>query len=67
MVEKGEKSGKKQKKKKIKMKKSAYYEIKEGRAERKKPVCPKCGPGIFLAEHKDRLVCGHCSYTKWTK
>ncbi|MEM0359838.1 MAG: 30S ribosomal protein S27ae [Candidatus Diapherotrites archaeon] len=67
MAEKGEKTGKKQKKKKAKMKKSAYYAVKDGRLERKKQTCPKCGPGIFLAEHKDRLVCGNCAYTKWTK
>jgi small subunit ribosomal protein S27Ae len=25
--------------------------------------CPKCGPAVFLAEHYDRLHCGHCGYT----
>ena len=25
--------------------------------------CPKCGPGIFLAMHKDRQTCGKCGYT----
>lgn len=24
--------------------------------------CPKCGTGIKLAEHKDRLSCGKCGY-----
>lgn len=24
--------------------------------------CPKCGPGIRLAEHKDRRSCGKCGY-----
>jgi len=24
--------------------------------------CPKCGPGIRLAEHKDRRACGKCGY-----
>ncbi|MCF7865965.1 30S ribosomal protein S27ae [Candidatus Woesearchaeota archaeon] len=24
--------------------------------------CPKCGPGIFLAAHKDRASCGKCGY-----
>ncbi|MCS7134398.1 MAG: 30S ribosomal protein S27ae [Candidatus Pacearchaeota archaeon] len=33
----------------------------------KKPrFCPRCGPGIFLAEHKDRLFCGKCYYTEYT-
>jgi len=26
--------------------------------------CPKCGPGTFLAEHKDRLFCGKCHYVE---
>ena len=33
----------------------------------KKPVCPKCGPGVFLAQHKDRLSCGKCGYTEFLK
>ena len=28
------------------------------------PVCPKCGPGVFLADHKDRLSCAKCGYTE---
>ncbi|HLD62788.1 MAG TPA: hypothetical protein VI875_02890 [Candidatus Norongarragalinales archaeon] len=24
--------------------------------------CPKCGSGVKLAEHKDRLSCGKCGY-----
>ncbi len=24
--------------------------------------CPKCGAGVRLAEHKDRLSCGKCGY-----
>jgi len=27
--------------------------------------CPKCGPGVFLAEHKDRFSCGKCGYTEF--
>ncbi len=30
-----------------------------------KKECPKCGRGIFLAEHKDRFHCGSCSYTEF--
>lgn len=25
-------------------------------------TCPKCGSGVRLADHKDRLSCGKCSY-----
>ncbi len=44
---------------------SKYYEIKDGKLERKKKTCPKCGPGVFMAEHKDRWHCGRCGYTIW--
>ena len=27
--------------------------------------CPKCGPGIFLGEHKDRWYCGKCHYVEY--
>ncbi len=27
-------------------------------------ICPKCGPGVFMAEHKDRYHCGRCAYTE---
>ncbi|MCD6414026.1 MAG: 30S ribosomal protein S27ae [Candidatus Diapherotrites archaeon] len=54
---------KKQKKKTKRMKKSEYYELSDGKVNRKKIPCPKCGPGVFMAEHKDRYHCGRCGYT----
>ncbi len=27
-------------------------------------TCPKCGPGTFLSEHKDRRSCGKCGYSE---
>lgn len=24
--------------------------------------CPKCGPGVKLADHKNRSSCGKCGY-----
>ena len=45
------------------MKKSEFYGIKEGKIERKNPSCPRCGPGVFLANHKNRYSCGKCGYT----
>ena len=30
-------------------------------------TCPKCGPGNFLAEHKDRITCGSCGYCEFIK
>ena len=30
----------------------------------KKKTCPKCGPGISIAEHSDRRSCGKCGYSE---
>ncbi len=27
-------------------------------------ACPKCGPGVFLAEHSNRRSCGKCGYSE---
>lgn len=29
--------------------------------------CPKCGSGVFMANHKDRYTCGKCHYTEFRK
>jgi ubiquitin-small subunit ribosomal protein S27Ae len=29
--------------------------------------CPKCGPGVFLGKHSDRVVCGKCKYVEYLK
>lgn len=53
-------------KKQVKNKKASTkytkYKVSGDTVERK-ATCPKCGPGIFLAEHKGRKTCGHCGYT----
>ena len=41
------------------------YKISGNKIERGK-TCPKCGPGMFLAVHKDRVYCGKCHYAEWT-
>jgi len=28
--------------------------------------CPKCGPGMYLGIHKDRVYCGKCHYMEKT-
>ncbi|MEM4598319.1 MAG: 30S ribosomal protein S27ae [Candidatus Diapherotrites archaeon] len=53
------------KKKDKKYLKSKFYSYGGSSVSRNRPSCPKCGPGVFLAEHKDRLTCGCCGYTKW--
>lgn len=42
-------------------KKWEKYSIKNNKIERKK-YCPRCGPGFYLADHKDRYYCGSCKY-----
>jgi small subunit ribosomal protein S27Ae len=56
---------KKEKKKRKKIKKGEKYEVKGKEMKRKNKFCPKCGAGVFLAEHRDRYSCGKCSYTEW--
>ena len=41
------------------------YQISGDSITRKNKSCPKCGAGYFLAQHKDRAVCGKCSYTEF--
>ncbi len=36
-----------------------------GNTSKKSKECIKCGPGIFLAQHKDRFSCGKCGYTEF--
>jgi ubiquitin-small subunit ribosomal protein S27Ae len=40
------------------------YEISGSTIKRKNKNCPKCGAGIFLANHKDRETCGKCGYSE---
>jgi len=41
------------------------YKLTETSVERLRKECPRCGHGYFMAEHKDRLTCGHCGYTSF--
>ncbi len=43
------------------------YKVEDGKLVRLGKTCPKCGPGVFLAEHKDRWHCGRCGYTEFKK
>ena len=57
---------KKKPKNKKQSKKWNKYKISGNKLEKSK-ICPKCGPGIFLAVHKDRIYCGSCHYTEFNK
>ncbi len=41
------------------------YKVEGDKVVRTRPVCPKCGPGVFMATHKDRVSCGKCGYTEF--
>lgn len=46
---------------------SSLYTIAGDKITRNNRTCPKCGPGMFLGKHKDRLVCGKCRYVEYVK
>jgi len=56
---------KKRRKEEREMNKREIYEVQDGKVIRKRKECPKCGPGVFMAEHKDRISCGNCGYTEF--
>jgi small subunit ribosomal protein S27Ae len=57
-----ERKGKKAKKKKKKIQKGSLYKVDGDKLERQRKSCPKCGAGVFMAEHKDRFTCGKCGF-----
>ena len=56
-----EKKGKKPHKNKPTSTKYKHYTD----GKKKSKECVKCGPGIFMANHKDRFSCGKCGYTEF--
>jgi small subunit ribosomal protein S27Ae len=47
------------------MKKYEFFKVEGDKINRFRRHCPKCGPGVFLADHKSRLSCGKCGYTEY--
>ena len=47
------------------MKKREIFKVEGDKIVRLRRNCPKCGDGVFLAEHKNRLSCGACGYTEF--
>ncbi|MDH3364733.1 MAG: 30S ribosomal protein S27ae [Thermoplasmata archaeon] len=43
------------------------YSFEGDTLKRSKKHCPKCGPGVFMGVHKDRVSCGKCGYTEFVK
>lgn len=61
VVKKGKSKGKPRKP----SQKWAKYKIEGDKVVRARS-CPRCGPGVFLANHKGRLFCGKCKYAEFT-
>ena len=64
MAEKKAPKGKKPHKNNPTSKKYKFYKIEGDKVIRKKH-CPRCGPGIFLADAGNRIYCGKCHYTEF--
>ena len=47
------------------MKKIELFKVESDKITRLRRHCPKCGDGVFLAEHTNRLSCGSCGYTEF--
>jgi small subunit ribosomal protein S27Ae len=45
--------------------KSKLWEVKDGKVVRINRSCPRCGEGVYLARHYNRMSCGQCGYTKF--
>lgn len=44
-----------------------FYEVAEGRLKKLRRECPRCGRGVFMAQHENRYTCGRCGYTVFLK
>lgn len=58
------KKGKKAHKNKPTSKKYKKYTV-EGDTIKREKICPRCGPGTFLMQAKDRVYCGKCHYSEF--
>jgi small subunit ribosomal protein S27Ae len=55
------------KKKPVRIAKKDYFKLEGDKVTRTRKHCPKCGPGVFMAEHPNRTACGKCGYTEFKK
>jgi small subunit ribosomal protein S27Ae len=62
---KAEKAAPKAEKKKEEKGIHTLYKIEDEKVTRLRPTCERCGPGYFMANHKDRYTCGHCGFTRY--
>jgi small subunit ribosomal protein S27Ae len=60
----------KEKEKKPKVPRTAkkdFFKVEGNKLTRTRKHCPKCGPGVFMAEHANRVSCGKCGYTEFKR
>ena len=60
-VEKGKREKKHREEKGV----HAMYKVEGDKVSRARPICERCGPGYFMADHQDRYTCGHCGFTRY--
>lgn len=63
-----EKEAEKPKEKRVKKRRKgafSYYKVDEKELRRLLPLCERCGPGYFMADHGNRYTCGHCGFTRY--
>jgi small subunit ribosomal protein S27Ae len=60
-----EKTPKPEKKKKEEKGVYTLYKVENEKVVRLRPICERCGPGYFMADHGNRYTCGHCGFTKY--
>jgi small subunit ribosomal protein S27Ae len=49
------------------VKQSDILKVEGDKIKRLRNNCPRCGTGVYMAEHKDRYYCGKCHFTEWKK
>jgi small subunit ribosomal protein S27Ae len=57
-----ERKGKKPRSKSKHNKSQIWKKYKDGKVQGK--WCPRCGPGVLLASHGNRITCGRCHYSE---
>ncbi len=48
-------------------KRGSHFKVEGATVTTAKKYCPRCGPGVMMADHKDRVTCGKCGYTEFRK
>jgi ubiquitin-small subunit ribosomal protein S27Ae len=42
-----------------------FYKLEGDKTIKSKRDCPRCGKGVFMAEHDNRNTCGKCGFTEF--